>query len=750
MSRVAVVERVTFAAGEIAPELRQRTDLARTGTAVKFLENMVVRLKGGATRRPGTAFIIALKDMTQAGLLIPFRFAVNDVFFIVFNAGVMRLIANGGVVLSGGVPYELAIPYAAADLPNIRFAQSGNLVFLACDGYQPRVLTRNGSDTNWTIAAYAATGGPVDTQNLNQAITIQANAATGAITLTGTGTGFDAGLVGGTFKLGMANLSDVQIWQANDGHATGVGNVRQYQGQTYKITALNGAPANCGSTPPTATDGSQTMLDSTGGASLTWTFQNPNYGYVTITGYTSATSISGTLTLPSGATTWVLPADVVSGPTYRWFPPAWSADAGWPNRVMAYQNRLAWARGNKFWFTTSGNFYDFDYTALPNSAINGQLLSDTGALITVEWLAQSGAGVVMVGGHDGEYLLSGSSPNTALTATNIQDVPDQEKGSCPQIPIRAEGGVVFISRDRRRLYHTTYQPLAQRGDPDEISLWSDHMLAPKAVRLAWQADPQNVAWGICQDGSLFSFTFSVKQQVKGFARHPLANGFVEDIAAAQAGDDTSTQVCMIVRRVINGQTVRYIEMLQPYFDNAVETATAAGAWFLDCASQYTGSPVTTISGLGYLQGETVYAHTDGYMQGPFTVSAGGQIVLGSAASNVVVGKAIPYRLRTLAMDVTGQAGSSKGARQTAHQVTVDMLNAGGGTIAVNPDQYAQWDDMELTGDVNYGAAIPLYTGMKRYALQAASDTLVTVEIKGSDTMPMTILGITPYVAIEET
>ena len=104
MSRVAVVERVTFAAGEIAPELRQRTDLARTGTAVKFLENMVVRLKGGATRRPGTAFIIALKDMTQAGLLIPFRFAVNDVFFIVFNAGVMRLIANGGVVLSGGVP----------------------------------------------------------------------------------------------------------------------------------------------------------------------------------------------------------------------------------------------------------------------------------------------------------------------------------------------------------------------------------------------------------------------------------------------------------------------------------------------------------------------------------------------------------------------------------------------------------------------------------------------------------------------
>ncbi len=741
----ALVERVTFAAGEVSPVLRSRSDLAKTQTALWYSRNMVVLPEGGITRRPGTVFIAPLKDVTQIGLLIPFRFATNDVLLLAFNAGYMMVIANGGVVMSGAAPYYLAIPYMAADLPNLRFAQSGNDVFLACDGHRPQVLVRNGSDSAWTLSPYASTGGPVDVQNLNTGITIQASAATGAgITLTGTGTAWDAGLIGSVFKLAAANISDVPIWVA-DGTVS-VGSLQQYQGNVYQCTAVSGT-SGPGPTPPTHLDGSISYATGTG--SITWEFINPGYGYVTITAVASATSATATVTLPTGATTWQLPADCVSGATYRWSPPLWSADVGYPDRVMCYDDRLIWAKGNQFYFTTNDNFYDFDQNATDTSAIVGQLISDDGALIEIEWMMQNG--VVLVGGHDGEILLFGSDVYAPLTAATLVTVPDTRKGSCPQIPQRAEGGTLFLSRDRKRLYHIIFSPLTQRVSVREVTLFARHALAPLAVRIAWQQDPNQVAWIICQDGSLVSVTFDVEQNISGVCLHPLTNGFVEDIAAIQSEDDTTTQVYLIVRRVINGVTQRYIEMIQPYFNVATTAADASGAWFVDCGGQYSGAPATVIGGLSYLAGQIVNAHADGAcFTGLMVDPVLGHITLPTAHANVVVGLPVNWLAQTLPIDLNTQKGSTRGARKRASEVILDLVNSAGGQIQVNPqgEEPEGPDDLELTGAMNYGAAVPLFTGTMRVDVGSETEDTCVVALSGSDTMPFTLTGVSAAVIVE--
>lgn len=50
----------SFAAGEIAPALEARADLARYAIGLRVCRNMIVLRGGGATKRPGTKFVVAI------------------------------------------------------------------------------------------------------------------------------------------------------------------------------------------------------------------------------------------------------------------------------------------------------------------------------------------------------------------------------------------------------------------------------------------------------------------------------------------------------------------------------------------------------------------------------------------------------------------------------------------------------------------------------------------------------------------
>ncbi len=74
--------------------------------------------------------------------------------------------------------YEVAHPYADADLFKIQITQSGDTVYIACEGYAPRKLIRS-SETSWAISVIAFDDGPYldeDTQG-----TVMTPAQTGAV-----------------------------------------------------------------------------------------------------------------------------------------------------------------------------------------------------------------------------------------------------------------------------------------------------------------------------------------------------------------------------------------------------------------------------------------------------------------------------------------------------------------------------------------------------------------------------------------
>jgi hypothetical protein len=110
-----------------------------------------------------------------------------------------------GTYTSAGIAervYQIVTPYATADLSKIRFTQQADTMYLDCDGYAPRKLSRLGT-TSWTLATYT-----YDTFNWppfldinTTATTITPSGTTGSVTLTASAALFSSGHVGSYWKI---------------------------------------------------------------------------------------------------------------------------------------------------------------------------------------------------------------------------------------------------------------------------------------------------------------------------------------------------------------------------------------------------------------------------------------------------------------------------------------------------------------------------------------------------------------------
>ena len=158
----------SFAAGEVAPGLYGRQDLAKYATGCAVMRNFFVDPRGGATIRPGTQFI-GVPATAGYARLIPFQFSpdVGQSYVLVFSAGHIRFIknpgtpsypngSNAGFIQSGGVDYDVATPYTEADIRELHYVQMADVVWLTCRNHTRKKLSRY-ADDNWTLTEVSST-----------------------------------------------------------------------------------------------------------------------------------------------------------------------------------------------------------------------------------------------------------------------------------------------------------------------------------------------------------------------------------------------------------------------------------------------------------------------------------------------------------------------------------------------------------------------------------------------------------------
>ena len=189
MARVAA-QLTNFTAGELSPRLDGRNDLAKYSAGCATVENMVIYPHGAAARRPGTQYVASVKTPAAKTRLIPFEFSTEQTYILEFGNQYIRFYRNNGQIESSGSAYEISTPYLTAELFDIKFAQSADVMYITHPNHQTRKLSRTGH-TSWTLAAVEFTNGPYLDANIT-ATTITSSAHT-----VGTGRTFTASAVTG-------------------------------------------------------------------------------------------------------------------------------------------------------------------------------------------------------------------------------------------------------------------------------------------------------------------------------------------------------------------------------------------------------------------------------------------------------------------------------------------------------------------------------------------------------------------------
>ncbi|WP_434569161.1 hypothetical protein [Pseudomonas sp. Z3-8] len=556
----------TFAAGELSPSASARTDIARYYTGLKLCRNFMVMPYGGVRNRPGTKFVCEVADSTKLNRLIPFQFNDEQTYILQFTDLQMRVIKDGGQVLAGGVPYQLAMPYTQFDLKQLNFTQSADVMTFAHTSYKPRELSRLAHD-NWTTA------------ELNLAPRIAAPATATATPTAGTGA--------------------TQSWR-------------------YQVTAVLDDGNSIDESLP-VTSNAVTIFADTASATIVWpavtgaTYyiiykDNAGAGIYGFIGRATALTFTDrnitavkTDTPPNGADPFV-------------------GANNYPGAVGYFQQRLVFAGSNAspqtFWMSKTGLFKNFGYS-IPNKdddaitfTIASTEVNKVRHLIGLRKLLGLTSG--------GEWTFTGG--DTGLTAKTIQASQEGYDGSAIVPPVVVGSSAVYVQARGSRVSSFGYSLEADGFAAGDLTLFSAHLFRGyELTSVAYQKIPDSIVWYVRDDGILLGMTYLPEQQLVGWHWHD-TDGFVESIACIPEGQEDA--LYMVVRRTINGVQKRYVERMATRQVLSIEDA-----FFVDCGLTYDGRNTDTAKTMR-LSGGTTWQYPEvvtmtALGHAPFTVGSVG-------------------------------------------------------------------------------------------------------------------------------
>ncbi len=574
---------------------------------------------------------------TGTGKTFTFNSSVNQDVYISFSASATAAIDN--VSISNSI-YKIDSPYAEGDLPTLAYDQTFDTLYLAHPSYAPYKLIRHGHD-DWTLQLVAFNE-PAWADLNGSAVTLATSGVTGSVTITASSGIFVSTDVGRYIRMNNTVSSALdntypgtasQIYFTIPFFPNDAANTTAYKidatGVKTQLVYNAGAP---GAGEFTVIAGQVKTGSTLGTTDLILIAQKSSgsnqWGYGLITAYTSATQVTVTTVLDfSGLNA-----------TTNWRLSAWGATTGYPSLVTIYNQRLWFANSSSFPSTIWGsNTADFESYRPDNLALTGTVIDSSAIVLNIntaaiKWL--KGLKVLLAGCSDGVFEIT--SPSGGVSPLSVIVQKDMNTNCSATLPALTSDQVIFVESLGQKIYACKYYFQYSGFYPNEITKYYDNVAGNSTVvEMAYTEAPSRLLWTRREDGGLWSCTYLLEDQTTGWAQHTLGGEdvFVESIATIPGA--TYSELWMIVRRTINGGTKRFVEVLQKEYNDSGQ----ANAFFVDAGATYDGVPVSTITNLGYLEGQTVSILGDGAAQNDKVVTSG-EVHLDTPVSHANVG--LPY------------------------------------------------------------------------------------------------------------
>ena len=752
MAKVSAAKQ-NFTAGELTQRLFGRTDLGRYDNGATTVENFLVQPHGGLSRRPGTRYIAEVKTSSAKTRLIRFQFNVEQVYVIEMGNNYMRFYKDGGQIVDGSSnAIELTTTYTTAQVPDVKFAQTADVMYLVHPAHPPRKLTRS-SHTSWSITDVDLKRGAMLDPNITTT-TLLANGRTGNVNITASASLFTSNDVGRLVQLhkGFAKITSITSATVAVAAVQELEDGRTELMPTYATNTISfheGDPDNTGLEH-------NDRLEDTAGNFIDQGFEVGMR--VTLTGSTS-NNFSNLLVVAVTDTTLVIApgndlASEAAGDNVT-LVGSLVADKKWrlgaffigsyPSTVAFYEQRLVFAgtsnQPQTMFFSQSGDFENFEIGTDADDGL--QYTIGSNEVNVIRYLVSSSQ--LVVGTSGGEFVVRASGFDEPLTPTNTQIKQQTTFGSAPIQPLLIGNSTLFIQRAKRKLRELAFSSESDSYVAPDMTILAEHITEGGIEEMAYQQEPDSVAWLVRADGVLACMTFRREEQVVAWHRHIVGGAFgsgnaVVESVATIPGDIDEDQVWVIVKRTINGATKRYVEYLSG-FDFGTDVGNA---FFVDSGLTYSGSAATTISGLNHLEGQSVAILADGAAHANKTVSSGA-ITLDRSVTKAQIGLPFTSKLETLRIDAGSAMGSSQGKNKRIGEVTVRLFRTVGLKIGTSSTELDTVPFRSSSDSMD--TALSLFTGDKTAEFNGGYDDDATITIVQDLPLPMTILAIFPTLSV---
>jgi hypothetical protein len=393
---------------------------------------------------------------------------------------------------------------------------------------------------------------------------------------------------------------------------------------------------------------------------------------------------------------------------------------GYPKRVSFCQDRMALMNvrdlKSRIDMSESSDYTSFSPTDVRDikevgdaNAINFQIAAQAAGEIL--WGIQSpngfyvgcSGGIYLISGSDGSLLVPGEITQTTISTYGAENIP----------PLQIGSDIYYVEIGGKKIRKISTDGVNQTTQ-DASRLFFDSLESPI---IGWTFSRKLSPMIVChlQDGSILGIV--AEQQDDVFA------GFTWDIGGSFSGGDSvvesvaavrnstsGDELYMVVKRTVNGSTVRYVERLADsiYFDSTIAKESAICA---DSAYLYSGVSATNVpaSSLSHLEGQSVDVVADGVIITGKTVASGIlSPALTTGATTIMVGLSFRPAYETLNVEMPEQQQLSIGQRKRVNWVDIGFWRTLGAKVG-RSSSYMN----EITFGSYSSTNVSLFSGVKK-------------------------------------
>lgn len=792
------VVRTSFNGGEISPELYGAVDLRKYQTGAKLIRNGEVLVQGGIAKRPGTYYVCEVKDSTKDTILIPFIKSSNDSHVLEVGDQYFRFIRFGAqmvipdpftpdsrsevVSTVPGTILELATPYTADEIRELKFTFANDVVYIFHRNHSPRRLERYGLyDWALRVPEFDIPDGPT-----NFEATYHAN-------LPGSDTYNPMNLP--MYWMVAAVLDDGTITLPS-AEATVTGDLgwhRNYVELTWDAY-----------TPPAGRTVEQYIVYKSASDSGI-------YGYIAYVAG-DQTSYTDRNMAPSFTDTPI-----------RRYEGILDGANTYPAVGEFLKQRLAFANTNGdpsgLWFSRPGLFHDLSrrQPIVSDDAIAQSLAARDDQ--TIHHLVPFDKLLVFT--ENTEWLID-TAQEGILTATSI-DPRIQSYYGCDQYlrPLVINERVLFVQPMGYVVRDMGYSLEANRFIGNDLTLLARHLFETHIVSWDFVEQPRSLVRAVMADGSLRTMTYLFAHQVWAWTRGDTQGQYRAVLSVPEITHDATYY---IVERFLNGEWVQCIERQgagsfveqedaffvdcglsydQPRAITAVSyaagnvTITVAGHGIAEgdvfrlsgieglvdpsdnplvdpiftLNTQWTAASVTTdtiifsvgddapealtdwvpgtgffrdcvttLSGLGHLANEPVAVLADGMVYDNLTVDEDGTLTLPHPAARVHVGLPYPFEFESLSLDSSDEAGTRK--LKSVSDLSIFLTRSRGVEVS-DARLGAEWVEVQPRDFEGYFEPNALLEGAYKLNIMGGWKNDAAVRVRCTGPLPITLLSIIP-------